>query len=383
MGNNFNSIEEQYTNTELLIGLKENEKLKEMNAILQCLFHVTPLVDYFKYKFDNIEDIESYKLYHKKKICLTDSLKDLIDKVWPKDVKGKRDGNLQKITRIEESKEFLEKIYKINPNFDENQEFIINFIIMTLHKELNRVKTTNQNCIKSSQTNKELALKDFGKNMMKEHQSKISDYCFGTYYIWTYCSRCMNNFYNFQPYMYGYYSLDQVYNYKYKTIQYRCNELYMNGLYNLYQVNIYDCLYFDKQMNQNLITCKQCKMMTQCSIKNVIYLSPRILIFIFNQNIFFYNARFIIEEMINISYFVENKEYINYNLIGIIYKPFQNSYIAYCKSPIDKQWYGYDNSKVQKMNNLQQIIMSYGIPYILFYQVMENKNDINNNNNNG
>ena len=128
MGNNFNSIEEQYTNTELLIGLKENEKLKEMNAILQCLFHVTPLVDYFKYKFDNIEDIESYKLYHKKKICLTDSLKDLIDKVWPKDVKGKRDGNLQKITRIEESKEFLEKIYKINPNFDENQEFIINFI---------------------------------------------------------------------------------------------------------------------------------------------------------------------------------------------------------------------------------------------------------------
>ena len=124
-------------------------------------------------------------------------------------------------------------------------------------------------------------------------------------------------------------------------------------------------------------------MMTQCSIKNVIYLSPRILIFIFNQNIFFYNARFIIEEMINISYFVENKEYINYNLIGIIYKPFQNSYIAYCKNPIDKQWYGYDNSKVQKMNNLQQIIMSYGIPYILFYQVMENKNNINNNNNNG
>ena len=100
MGNSFNSIEEQYINTELLIGLKENEKLKEMNAILQCLFHVTPLVDYFKYKFDNIEDIESYKLYHKKKICLTDSLKDLIDKVWPKDVKGKRDGNLQKITRI-------------------------------------------------------------------------------------------------------------------------------------------------------------------------------------------------------------------------------------------------------------------------------------------
>ena len=385
MGNNFSSINEQYTNIRLLIGLKENEKLKELNAILQCLFHVTPLVDYFKYKFDKIEDIESYKSFHKKKICLTDSLKELIDKVWPKDVKGKSEGNLQEISKIEESKELLEMIYKIKPDYDENQEFLINFIIMTLHKELNKVKNPNQKYVQSSQLSKELGLNAFKENMIKEHQSKISDYCFGTYYMWTYCSNCRKNFYSFQPYMYGFYSLDQVYNYKFKTIQYRCNELYMNRMYNLYEVNIYDCLYFDTQVNYCMLTCKQCKMMTQCSFKNIIYLSPKILIFIFNQNIFLYNARFIIEEVINISLFVEKKNFINYNLIGIIYKLSQNNYRAFCKSPIDKQWYGYDDSKVQMMNNLQQIIMGHGIPYILFYQVSENNNNINNNNinNNG
>ena len=91
---------------------KENEKLKELNAILQCLIHVTPLVDYFKDKFDKIEDIGADKSFHKKKLCLTDSLKELIDKVWPKDVKGKRDGNLQEISKVEESKELLGMIYK-------------------------------------------------------------------------------------------------------------------------------------------------------------------------------------------------------------------------------------------------------------------------------
>ena len=372
MGSSFDSVEKQYINTKILIGLKENPRLKELNAVLQCLFHITPLTNYIKYKFDKIEDIEAYKKFHKKEICLTDCLKDLMDKVWPKDLKGKEGDSLKTAEKTEESKEILDMIYKIEPNYDENQEFLINFIIMRLHQELNKIHPNGEKYIQSNQTNKDAAFKTFREDFLKEHQSKISDYCFGTYYTRTFCFNCKNDFYNFQPYIYGIYSLDQVYNYKYETIQYGRNELYRNTMYNIYQINIYDCLYFDRQLKYTMLTCKHCKFMTQCSFKNVIFLSPKVLVFIFNQNIALCNAKFITEEKINIKYFVEQKVHINYDLVGIVFKNFsQNRYAAFCKSPIDKQWYFYNDAQVQKAISFQQIIMNNGIPYMLFYQLIE------------
>ena len=375
MGNSYTSVETQYTNIKLLIGLKENVRLKELNAILQCLFHIVPLTNYIKYKFDKIEDIESYKSFHKKKICLTDSLKDLMDKVWPKDLKGKRDDSLKTVSKTEDSKDFLETIYKIDPNYNENQEFLINFIIMRLHKELNRIQYLGEECVKSNLKDKNAAFKIFRDDFLKKHQSKISDYCFGTYYTRTYCFNCKNNFYTFQPYIYGVYALDQVYNYKCQTINNGSNVLYMNRIFNIYEINVHDCLYYDKQLKCNMLTCEHCKFMTQSSFKNVIYLSPRILIFIFNQNVMLSNKRYIIEEKIDIDYFVEKKGYTKYFLVGMVFSiAFQKNYIAYCRSPIDNKWYCYNDSQVQMKNSFQEIIMAHGIPYILFYQLSSHIN---------
>ena len=376
MGNNFSSLEEQYINTKILIGFQKNIKINELNALLQCLCHIKALADYAKYKFDKIEDIQSYKTFHKSKKCLTDSFKDIVEKIWPKDVKGKSDESLKTFSKTEQSKDFIEMIYKINPNYNENQNLLIEFIIKRLHEELNKVKDQNKNSNNSyamkAVTDKNIALKNYGDKFAKENQSKISDYFYGTYYNLTFCYGCQRYLYVFQPYTYGRYSLDQVFKYKRETYYSGKNILYMNKPINFNEVNIYDCLFFDLQIQTSFQTCTNCKFMNNIQKKNIIFVSPIILTFIFNKNVFLQNISFSFEERINISQLVEKQINITYELIGIIFNPFENHYVAYCKNPIDNKWYSYDDDKVEAKNNFEEIRMIIGCPYMLFYQRCSN-----------
>ena len=43
-------------------------------------------------------------------------------------------------------------------------------------------------------------------------------------------------------------------------------------------------------------------------------------------------------------------------------------FIANAKSPIDDQWYTYNDELVYKVEDFKKQIIDYGIPYILFYQ---------------
>lgn len=371
MGNDFKSLEDQYTNTQLLIGLKENEKIKELNPILQCLCHIKELVNYTKYNFNKIEDIQSYKYFHENETSLIDSFKKVVEKIWPKDVKGKAKGELVIIQKEEQTSDFINLIYKINPNYKEENEFLLNFIITRLHRELNKIEPPKQQIIITENINKQAAFEKYRINFAKENQSKISDFFYGTYYTKSFCQNCQKYLYDFQPYIYGIYSINQVYYYKYMTCQMGQNELYKSKMLNLYEVTIYDCLYFDKQIRNYFKTCNSCYFMSYYAVQNIIFASPVILTFIFNKNMWLQNIRFSIDDKINISDFVEKKIYTKYDLIGIIFITYSNRYVAYCKNPIDKNWYGYDDSLVEKKNNFQEVIMTNGFPYMLFYQTPE------------
>ena len=43
-------------------------------------------------------------------------------------------------------------------------------------------------------------------------------------------------------------------------------------------------------------------------------------------------------------------------------------FIAYCRSPIDNQWYKYNDSLVECIGNFYNDIHNFGVPYILFYE---------------
>lgn len=374
------SLEDEYKNSkvQLLIGFKENEKIKELNAILQCLCHIDELANYFIYKFKNIEKKQSYSLYHQSGNCLTDSLKNIFEKLWPK-IKRKYQ-NEQIISKIEDSKEFLEMIYNVKPEYTENKENLLEIILLRLHQELNTANSiNNQNEIKA-EINIESAFKNYLRIFCENNKSIISDIFYGTYYEITFCKQCGNSFYIFKPYIYGFYFLNEIYQYKTSGN----NTLYMNNnisFLNINEINIYDCLIFDQRlqdyqqmMNNNQQICNFCNTNAFCTYKNIIYIAPKILTFIFRYNIIFLqNIKFVIQEMININeiyQFVENPVNIKYYLIGMVYNVFEGHYVAYCKNPVDKQWYYYDDNNVEKKGGFQEIYPSiaYRFPFLLFYQ---------------
>ena len=298
--------------------------------------------------------------------CLLDSFKNMLDKLWPKEaIKEKKT-----FIKSENSKELLEMIYKINPLYDENQELLINFFLMRLHNELNKcegeIKANEEIII--DETNKDLTVKLFTENFGKNNMSLISDLFFGTYYSNFVCNICGHNGFNFQSYIYGFYSLSQVFQYKYMTCQNNQNTLYMNKMINLKEINIYDCLYFDQQIKSNFQICNSCHKRVPHNFQNNIYIAPEIYSFVFNKNDLMPNINFLIEKNINIILFSEVKINTKYELIGVIYYFSPNRYISYCYNVIDNKWYCYDDENVKIKDSFQEVISGNYIPYMLFYK---------------
>ena len=144
-------------------------------------------------------------------------------------------------------------------------------------------------------------------------------------------------------------------------------------------VSLYECFCYNQKSElftgQNQNYCNICKQLYDSLYTSKIFVSPQILILILNRgrgNI--YNVKLIFNEEIDISLFVLQKEKpkIIYNLYGVIThigKSGPNAhFVASCKSPIDDKWYRYNDAMVNPINNVQNEIIDFGTPYILFYR---------------
>ena len=363
------NIQSQYTMIDLLVGLNPNNQLYELNALLQCLCHIEPLVNYFKYKFKEIKKINSYKKSKNNGLCLAECFKKIIDDLWP-DIDIKNKSEIITHYNTKSSKEFLDMIYKINPNYNENQEYLIKFLQNRLHEELNMVENKYNNYINNVNNDlrdKKKSFDNYLNNFKENNKSKISDIFYGTYYSYSQFS-CGHQEYNFQSYTFGFYSFQQVLQNKILTYQSGQNPLYINRIFNANEINIYDCLFYDSQIKSGYKLCTICSVEQQCNNKNIIYSAPKILCFVFNKNENVPMMNFNIENNINIYQFSEIKSMINYELIGIIVYFYPNRYVAFCKNPVNMLWYSYENDKVEKMFTIEEILNKRLIPYMLFYQ---------------
>ena len=61
-----------------------------------------------------------------------------------------------------------------------------------------------------------------------------------------------------------------------------------------------------------------------------------------------------------------------YDLVGVLAhfeeSGFSGHFIAYCKSPIDQNWYKYNDDLVSPVKNFVDEVINTDTPYILFYQ---------------
>ena len=247
---------------------------------------------------------------------------------------------------------------------------LVNFIIMTLHEELNKAdQNTNNNNTNMvvDQTNQQSMFKNFTNIFMMTNRSIISDLFYAMNCSITQCGNCGVQTFNYQTYFFLVFPLEQVRKHKYN---------YMNGN-NV--VTIYDCFEYEKKTiimsGDNSMHCNYCKQDCPSQMCTLLTTGPEILIILLNRGIGIqFNVKIDFTENLNLSNYIQrNDTGCIYKLISVIThfgeSGMSGHFIAYCKDPISTtDWYKYNDSIVNKVDNFQKEVINVGMPYLLFYQ---------------
>jgi len=447
-----------------------------MNATLQCFCQIEEFASYFKYdKYIN-EVIDKYT--KDKKDSLTTSFKILVEKIWPNEAMY----NIS-TKRHFPPKEFRQKIEDMSPLFKNiganDAKDLVNFIIMTLHEELNQsivgnnfVPQNNPKC--GNQI--EYLFQIFYQDYQRTFRSKISELFFAIQQTQTKCLNCNNEQYNFQAYFFLSFPLEEVRKHAINKIsQNNMNQIMINmnnfnmknpnfnqmqmnnkgmrfnpqfnnqnnmmnfnnifgfsynNIYNfnnnaLFKMNnfpsmnqnmqfnnmnnmnvsinnnnnqymaklmnlnnnivtLMDCFNYNQKIDKfegsNQIYCSNCKIMANTNYCTYLTTAPKILILLLNRGTGIqFKVKLEFTEFLDISNYVSqnNGNDVNYQLIGVVTHFEENGkdghFIAHCLSPIDNEWYTYDDAIVSKIEKVQfqEKVINLGNPYILFYKRLD------------
>ena len=373
-----------------LIGLNNIGATNFINCTLQCLSQTPYLTNYFLKNSKKCKIINNNLAQeNKNSLQLSPIYLKLIKKLWDK--KGDKSFS---------PNEFMSTIEKMNPLFKKGQagdskDFIIYFLEQ-IHKELKKKINKNYSMNQSlNQYDKNNSLNyffnDFSKNC-----SIISDAFFGFNEITNECVNC-KNYYNSQnlknPICYNYgifncliFPLEEVKNYKnsmliktYYNMGNINNMNYMNNINQENSVTLDNCFLYNQKTElftgENKNYCNICKQDYDSYYTSKIYSSPNNLILILNRgknNM--HNIKLYFNETIDITQYVviNDGNKWTYNLYGVITHIGESGpnahFLASCKSPVDNKWYRYNDAIVNPINNIQNEVINFGTPYILFYQ---------------
>ena len=365
-----NNIEEP--KKELIkIGLQNIGATCYMNATLQCFVHIKEFVRYFKEDKTKIDVI-------KNKETLSYSFKILIDKLWPEHYN-------KKMKKYYAPYEFKEKISNMNPLFQgiaaNDSKDLINFIVMTLHEELN-IKNGNINLSNQmpDQSNKEIMFQEFITDFKQRYNSLASKLFYGANYNTTQCTQCQIKLYNYQVYFFLIFPLEEVRKFVYQNNNNnQFNQININpNQINSNVVDIYQCFDFDGRnclmSGDNAMYCNICQISTPCNICTKLVYGPNILIIILNRG---QGKQFDVKlnfyEELNLNNYIEKPETgVNYKLIGVIThlgeSGMSGHFIAFCRDPENNNWYKFNDAIVSPVENFKNEVIDYAMPYLLFYQ---------------
>ena len=361
------------------IGLQNIGATCYMNATLQCFVHIKEFVRYFKEDKTKIDVI-------KNKETLSYSFKILIDKLWPEHYN-------KKMKTYYAPYEFKEKISNMNPLFQgiaaNDSKDLINFIVMTLHEELNMAKDIiNISNQMPDQSNKEIMFQEFINDFKQRYNSLASKLFYGANYNTTQCTQCNIRLYNYQVYFFLIFPLEEVRKFVYQNnnnnqfnqFSFNSNQINQisNNQINNNVVDIYQCFEFDRRIclmsGDNAMYCNICQISTPCNICTNLVYGPNILIIILNRG---QGKQFDVKlnfyEELNLNNYIEKPETgVNYKLIGVIThlgeSGMSGHFIAFCRDPNNNTWYKFNDAIVSPVENFKSEVIDYAMPYLLFYQ---------------
>ena len=357
------------------LGLENIGATCYMNATLQCLCHIDSIKNYFLN--DNIYNQNVIT----KPNSLTKYFADVLRKLWS-----------ETYETYYAPKDFKDKISIMNPLFQgiqaNDSKDLVLFIFETIHNEMNN---PSQNPDQINLQNIPNELVQFRQNYYSQNYSIISKIFYYEQSNIMECQNCHYKTYNFNIMNIIIFPLEKVRLYLAK----RKPEGFT-------VVTLYDCFEQNQEKEMlegaNQIYCNQCHKNANASSFNQFYTCPEVLTVILNRGKGLeFDVNFSFPMELTIEKYVQDKSYIpNYELIGCLthHGPsgMAGHFVAYCKSPIDNQWYFYNDAEVTPCYNAENEMNSNGIPYILFYQrrktqyiqnAINNNINININNNDG
>ena len=395
------------------IGLQNIGATCYMNATLQCFVHIKEFVGYFKKEKKKINVISDSK-------TLSYSFKILIDNLWPEDTSKKE--------TYYAPYEFKEKISNMNPLFQgiaaNDSKDLINFIVMTLHEELNllndKVAVSNEII---DQTNKQAVFQEFTQDFFQRYNSLASELFYGINYNITRCTECQTQLYNYQIYFFIIFPLEEVrkfvcsnnnnmmnnqinqfnqFNQMQMNQMNQFNQMQMNQLNqmqinqmnqmnqfnqmnqnnnNINTVDINQCFEYDRRTclmsGDNAMFCNVCQRSTNCNICTNLVYGPNILILILNRGKGKeFDVKLNFRENLDITKYVEEKSFeCKYQLIGVITHLGEDGmsghFIAFCKGPFTFKWYKFNDAIVSPVEDFKKEVIDFGMPYLLFYQIIK------------
>ena len=363
---NIENLNENYNPPKMthLRGLVNIESTCYMNSILQCFSHITELCDYFK--TPKMNQLAAKNISNKNKIYPV--FQEVIINLWNTWDSSPYSPN-----------NFKNRLGEMNPLFKgaypNDAKDLLTFLLLNLHEELNKPKNNNinNNVVNiNNQQNKEVMFKIFSQHFINNYRSIISGLFFGVINVHTICSFCNANYYNYQTFNFLIFPLEKVLEYKNSLTNYNSN--FINS------VTIEDCFrHYQLTSILNNYYCNKCKNQINCSYTNKISILPNIIIIILNRGKGLqYNVNISFDENIGLKDYVEYcKDESIYELIGLVTHYGESSasghFMARCKSPIDGNWYLYNDQIVTKIGYFDKKTFAQGNPYILFYKKIKFK----------
>ena len=334
-------------------GLKNLGDTSYLNSVLQLLGCIRNLASYFvkpsnqKYFVDNINTASLSFVLHR-----------LYSHFYPYPEKNQRE--------VYDTSTILQVLGRDNQVYNtkkrRNPNDLIIYCLDKIHKEINFAKNKIEFDTNINIFNKDDVIKKRFNEYLAFNDSIVSKNFTWFEIKQLRCKTCSTQAYNLNSFF--------IYN------------LDISGAFQQYNfpLTILKCLEYQYKKTKNNF-CQSCNNYQQMDIETKIFSSPLSFVFSIdrgNCDMNLMQIPFIVEQYIDINNYLEIKEaFHKFEIQGIVSISLgeNNKYVCFAKSPVDKQWYLYDDGNVMNVdiNAILNVHNNNGgyIPCILLYQFIK------------
>jgi len=361
------------------IGLYNIGSTCYMNAILQCLFHISPLVSYFINIYNDKKNSDFLKKLNESSSTkgeISDAFLGLLTLISHEGSNKNSNSNnpmrpntviyqnYNKLNKAVSPEIFQKTVGKYNPQFknleaNDSKDLIL-YVLQAMHQELNYYTRNEAFTGYPDQYDRNNSLKAFIHSYDVINFSIISYLFYGTNETVTKCLKCNTYIYNFQKFEFLIFGV----------------RFYDKKEFSLYN-GFNDYTRIDKLTGDNQYYCNVCKKLCDAEMTTKIILPPKYLLI----NIDYGKNKKYMPKSINYQNELDITKYMSYNdgkpikykLLTICSHMGSSGsfghYIAYCRHKENGKWYQFNDAFVSECR--QEEIINGGDPYLLLYEKID------------